>query len=216
VSQNKVELVFGRKGTGKSYSIKRGLDKMRPHAPLVVFDFNREYHPDAPNPKDPIRGARLFRSLDEFLAAQRAQKGHIGRAVIWGSTEDFVRMCTFVYASGGMTFVLDELHVYVEPTQYPPIFKKLMYVGRHRRIDIIAAAWRPYGLPPFLRHAADEIRAFQTCEPRDLEWFRANCGVDLANALPRLPLRKSITWVPGVRGSVLAPRESKSSRKRST
>lgn len=196
MSQNKVELVFGRKGTGKSYSIKRALDKLRPHAPLIVFDFNREYA--GARAKDGIRNATVHASLDDFLAAQRAQKGHIGRAVIHGSERDFARMCLFVHACGNVTFVLDELHVYVEPTKYPPIFKELMYVGRHRRIDVIAAAWRPFGLPPFLRHAADEIRAFQTIEPRDLKWFEETCGSQMANQLPMLPLRRSVRWSPGV------------------
>lgn len=195
-------LALGRKGLGKSYWIKRELDKLRPHAPLVVWDFNREYA--GARGKDPIRNATVFASLAEFARAQAAQKGHVGRAVIHAYKPDFERFCKFCLDCGGLTVVIDELHVYVDAHTYPQSFEDLLYVGRHRRIDVVCASWRPYGLPVFLRSAADEIRAFQTTEPRDLKWFRDNCGEVFANQLPSLPARRSLLWT-GVRSSAFGP-----------
>lgn len=204
MSTNRVSLVLGRKGQGKSYSIKRELDRMPRHAPLLVFDFNREYA--GPAQKDGIRDATFFATFDAFLAAQRAQKGHIGRAVVGARPQDFERVCRYAHAAGGLTLVLDELHVYVnERTPPPEVFAELLYVGRHRRVNIVCGAWRPIGLPLFLRHAVDEVRAFQCNEPADLKWFREVCGAEFANKLPALGPRVSATWHANVAARAAAP-----------
>lgn len=209
MSQNTVQLVLGRKGQGKSYSIKRWLDKLPRHAPVLVFDRNLEYA--GPHAKDGIRDAVAFRTLDEFLAAQKAQPGHIGRAVVGGTTRDFERVCRYAHAAGGLTLVLDELHVYVnERTPPPEIFAELLYVGRHRRVNVVCGAWRPIGLPLFLRHAVDEIRVFQCTEPRDLAWFREVCGENFASKLPSLPPHVSASW----HANAAAPSAAPSTRKR--
>lgn len=191
MSHNTVRLVFGHKGRGKSYFIKRELDKLRPHVPLLVWDYNREYA--GPRAKDPIKNARVFASFDEFLAAQRAQPGHIGRAVVHSSRQEFDRLCTFALRCGGLTVVLDELHLFLAH-EFPESFRELIYRGRHLRCDVYCAAWRPFGMPNYMRTAGDEIRAFQTTEPRDLDWFAKVCGANFAKELPRLRPHRSAVW----------------------
>ena len=79
----------------------------------------------------------------------------------------------------------------------PKAFQLLFFIGRHRRIDVFAASWRPFGLPPFLRGCADEVRAFQTTEPLDLDWYAKSCSESFAAALPKLRARRSLVWTPG-------------------
>lgn len=195
MSQNRVTLVFGRKGQGKSYWIKRRLDALRRHVPLIVWDPNREYF--GPTGKDSIRNVDFCGSWRAFLEAQSNREGHLGRVLVQDDYRSFASFTTYVLNAGGLTCVIDELHNYVTPTQYPKAFKLLFHVGRHRRIDVFAASWRPYGLPPFLRGCADEIRAFQTTEPLDLDWYQKNCGEPFGSALPKLAPRRSLVWTPG-------------------
>lgn len=194
MKSNKVTLVFGAKGRGKSYWIKRALDKFGRHSPLLAWDPNGEYA--GPGGIDSIRDAVVFTSWSEFLRAQAAQAGHLGRVVLICQPASYVPFLRYVHACGGMTVVIDELHKYVDRRQELEPLRDLLYTSRHRRINVIAAAWRPTEIPIWIRHAADEIRAFQTSEPADVQWYAQKCGEVFARSLSRLPMRRSMLWTP--------------------
>lgn len=197
MTNNQVVLAFGVKGQGKSYSIKRSLDKLRRHVPVYVWDPNREYAGDAA--KDGIKHGLVYRNWLEFLEAARSQEGHLGRVVVQVARERFEAFCAFVHACGGCTVVLDELHDYVHTAAQKTALQTVLTTSRHRRIDVFAAAWRPTDLPPWARHCADELRMFGTSEPNDLEWYRsAGVPQDFVNKLPTLPARRSIVWRRGM------------------
>jgi hypothetical protein len=195
---NKVTLCFGVKGQGKSYSIKRSLDKLGRHSPVYVWDPNREYAGDAAH--DGIRDAIVYRSWPLFLEHAAAQEGHLGRVVIQVAPERFIAFCKFVHTCGGCTVVLDELHDYAgqeSPHGNKLALKLVMTTSRHRRLNVFAAAWRPTDLPTWVRHPADEIRAFNTTEVNDLAWYRPTCGEDFVNRLPTLPPYRPAVWRRG-------------------
>lgn len=201
MTENKITLCFGVKGRGKSYAIKRQLDKMRRHAALLVWDPNGEY--TGPGGIDSIRYARQFTSLETFLREQASQAGHVGRSVIVARPDRFAAFCRFAHYSGGLTVVIDELHKFVDKRDDLDALRDLLYTSRHRRINVLAAAWRPTEIPIWIRHAADEIRAFQTSEPADLVWYAQKCGDAFAKRLPSLPLRRSCLWTSA--GATLRP-----------
>ena len=202
---NKVTLCFGVKGQGKSYSIKRSLDKLGRHSPLYVWDPNREYAGDSA--VDGIRDAIVFRSWPAFLEAAAAQPGHLGRVVVQVAPERFAAFCGFVHACGGCTVVLDELHDYVRSKANQDALMRVLTTSRHRRLNIYCAAWRPTDLPTWVRHPADEIRAFNTNEVNDLNWYRPSCGEDFVNRLPHLPPHVPAVWRRGEQ--VAAPKTRK-------
>lgn len=207
MSQNLIVLCLGKKGQGKSYSIKRSLDKLGRHSPVYVWDYNREYA--GPEAKDGIRDAVVFRSWPAFLEAASKQQGHIGRVVLQVGRERFKAFCKYIHACGGCTVVLDELHDFVRQDQPEnrAAFEELLTTSRHRRINVYAAAWRPTAMPPCARQAADEIRAFHTDETTDLAWYRAaGCSEEFVINLTRLPPRKCAAWH---RGAVVAPDKGK-------
>lgn len=184
---NTIRCVFGQKGQGKSFRIKRMLDKLPRHAPVYVWDFNREYAGDSA--QDAIRNAVAFRSWREFLGAASKQKGHIGRVAVQVERErfgDFVRFCL---ATGHAHVVLDELHMFCQPhhgADNRKALEDIFYVGRHAGINLYTGAWRPTEVPVYVRHAADEIHAFQTNEVNDLKWYAQSCGASFASKLPTL------------------------------
>lgn len=201
MNQNLIVLCLGKKGQGKSYSIKRSLDKLGRHSALYVWDYNREYA--GPEAKDGIRNAVVFRSWPAFLEAAAGQQGHLGRVVLQVGRERFKAFCAFVHRSGGCTVVLDELHDFVRPDQPEnrAAFEELLTTSRHRRINVYAAAWRPTALPPCARQAADEVRAFHTEETTDLAWYRAaGCPENFVINLTRLPAKRSLVWRRGAIG----------------
>lgn len=195
MSTNYVVLCLGKRGHGKSFSVKRSIDKLGRHSPVYIWDYNREYA--GPQAKDGIRDALFFRSWPQFLAAASAQEGHLGKVALQVDRSRFAAFCKFIHRCGGCTVVLDELHDFVRPDQVEnrAAFIELLTTSRHRRINIFAAAWRPTALPPEARNAADEIRAFHTKEPTDLDWYRrASCSEEFVINLTRLPKRKCAVW----------------------
>jgi len=203
IARNRVVLCFGQKGQGKSYSIKRSIDKLGRHSPVYVWDPNREYAGDAAS--DAIRDAETFRSWPGFLERAVSQAGHVGRAVLQVDRARFPAFCEFVHRCGGCTVVLDELHDYVGERANVLALQKLLTTSRHRRINVFAAAWRPTDLPPFARHCADEIRAFNTIERNDLQWYRdAGCGEDFVYRVQRAGGHVPVVFVRG-----MVPRNTK-------
>lgn len=192
---NQVRLVFGTKGSGKSFSVKRDLDRLPARRALIVWDPVREYAGEGA--RDGIRRVTaVFRSWPAFLEAQAAAPRHLGRVVLQLGPDRFPSLCRWALAAGGLTVVLDELHLAVgrgSPPANERALRDLLYLSRHRQVDVVALAWRPTELPPFLRHAWDELRAFQTSEVNDLKWYSGTVGQDFADNLPGLPARKSLT-----------------------
>lgn len=199
MSSNQVRLFLGHKGLGKSYAIKRALDRLPRHAPLYVWDaINHEYA--GKHGKDPIANAIVFLDWREFLRTASMQRGHLGRVVLQCDERHFADFCRFAHACGGASIVLDELHSFVgagNPKCNADALRRLLYTSRHRRLNVYAAAWRPTELPTWMRHACDEIHAFRTHELNDLEWYRATCGAEFVNKLVRLPDRRCVTHVSG-------------------
>lgn len=184
MGDGKVTLVFGRKGKGKSYYCKREADKLGRHSPLVVWDPNDEWA--GPRARDAIRDAEVFSSLESFAQAQASQGCHRGRAVIQAHESRFPAFCRYCCRAGGLTVVVDELHLLVSPSSAPQEFRDLLLRCRHHRLNVTVASWRPTSLPTFLRQAADRVVAFQTREPTDLDWYRDVCGKEFAESLPGL------------------------------
>lgn len=196
MKRNKVTLVFGRKGQGKSFFIKRALDRLSRRAQLLVWDPQHEYA--GRTGVDSIHGAVVYTDWLGFLTAQASTRGPLGRVVIQAHRRHFAHFCAYALACGNLTVVIDELHKFVHSTSFPEAFADLLYDGRHVGVDVIAIAWRPYGLPPFLRGAADEIRAFACTEPNDLKWFEQVCSQEFVKKLPLLSERRSLLWTPSV------------------
>lgn len=201
LKRNRVVLCLGQKGQGKSYSIKRSIDALGRHSPVYVWDPNREYAGDAAS--DPIRDGLVARSWPAFLEYASKQTGHLGKVCIQVDRSRFVAFCEFVHRCGGCTVVLDELHDYTRDKANVDALHKLLTTSRHRRINVYAAAWRPTDLPPFARHCADEIRAFNTIEANDLRWYReAGCGEDFVYRVQRARGHVPVVFVRG-----MVPRE---------
>lgn len=181
IRRNFVRCTFGRKGSGKSYSIKQRLRKFR--GSVCVWDTLSEYA--GPASDNPLPRAVLYRSVRE-LAIASSQGKLAKQAVVQDRRDKFDAWCRWALAAGPRLLVIDEVNLYCGPSRGSEPLLELLRIGRHSCIDVEFAARRPAEVHRDLTAQADELVFFRTVEPRDLEWCRAYCGEDFARRLPKL------------------------------
>lgn len=191
VRRNEVICVFGRKGSGKSYSIKQRLLRVPESRALWVWDPVSEYA--GPAAEVPLPGAQLFGSMRDFLT--EAANGRIGkRIVMQAPRHEFDQFCRFAYKAGRVTVVVDEVNLFCSPSKCPEPLLELLRIGRHAEVDLIFAARRPAEVSRDLTAQADRIVAFRTTEPNDLDFFARVCGKWFAETLPDLAQYEPSMW----------------------
>lgn len=181
VRRNFVRCTFGRKGSGKSYSIKTRLRAHR--GSICIWDTLSEYA--GPASDNPVPGAVLYPSVRE-LALASSQRRLARVAVVQDRRDQFDAWCRWALAAGPRLLVIDEVNLYCGPARGSEPLLELLRIGRHSCIDIEFAARRPAEVHRDLTAQADELVFFRTTEPRDLLWIREYCGEAFASRLPTL------------------------------
>lgn len=181
---NTVIFVAGRKGSGKTYRIRRMIDELPKSRPILIWDPMSEYAGKATS--DPVPGAQVFWDIREML--QEAVKGGLAkRVVLQCPRSHFETFCTWAYRAGNLTVIVDEVNLFCSPSKCPVPLLELLRIGRHAQVDLIFAARRPAEVARDLTAQADRIIAYRTIEPLDLKWFGQVCGKTFADSLPHLP-----------------------------
>jgi len=186
---NRVRVIFGRKGSGKSYYIK---GRVRREPRLIVWDLLSEYaglYSDRP-----LRDATLVYSAAQL--ADLAGRRPLGRVVVQAPREEAPLVFRFARRAGDLTLVVDEVNLYCSPSGADPELLELLRLGRHARLDLYLAARRPAEVHRDVTAQADEITVFRTTESRDLDYFSRLAGQDFADRLTTLPRWHSTTWAP--------------------
>ena len=188
--RNTVIGVFGRKGSGKSFLIKRELEQLER---FLVWDAMGEYaHAES---GAGYSGARQWISLTDFAAELQA-KGDYGREVFVLPREDFPRWCKMVYELGRAVAVIEETSRYTDPGPAFDALADLLDRGRHRQVDLIFASPRPVGIPRSFTQQADLLVVFRQTEPADVEYFTKKLGRSEASVVDRLPEYASLRVAP--------------------
>jgi hypothetical protein len=179
--QNQIIAVFGRKGSGKTTLVQRYLAKVRR---FVVADSLAEY-----------TVGTVYHDLRDFArAAKRAGAGKLQAVVRIGDDEAFDTLSAMVRVIGEVApvlYVIEEADIQCSPQYIPDSMDRLVRYGRHWRVSLLVVSRRPAEISRHLTAQADTIVAFQTFEPRDLDFFRARCGGDFAESIAGL---KRYTW----------------------
>jgi hypothetical protein len=172
--RNVILVVFGRKGSGKSFYVKSklaGLDRW------IVWDPRSEYDQDESG--RPSLGARTFRSVGDFLEAVAAD-GEIGRVVLQCPRWEFGALCEFAMEAGDLTLVVDEIDQHCGSSHAVEGLVEMFRRSRHARVNFIGIAARPAIVPKDLTYASDASVFFQTSEPRDLSYIAEKFGEQVA------------------------------------
>lgn len=189
-----IELIFGKRGSGKSYLAKKLLQQ---HSRYIVFDTIGEY----------TEGV-IVQDLNEL----KALWGKVYRRpfkIIYQPLDpesEFVIVAELVWRCGNLTMLIEEVDRYARPLAMDLPFKEIIQRGRHKNIAIIGITQRPHGVDRLLTSQAKKMCIFNTSEPRDVEYFRDVVGDHVVSKIAELKQFEYVEWQDG-RDELLVKKE---------
>jgi len=190
MTEKKIILIFGKRGSGKSYLAKKLIEK---ESRLVVFDSMSEYDSGVTFNSE---------SLDGFVAFWRKVYRQNFRLIYRPLNPDaeIESISELVYTLGNVCFLVEEIDCYCSAYQISESFAAIVQRGRHKNITLIGITQRPYGIHRLLTSQAKEIYVFNTNEPRDREYLRALLGQEIEVKLDSLKQYEFVKWQDGKDG----------------
>lgn len=184
-----VAIWFGKRGSGKTTSIRGQLEKCRP--PVVVVDILGNFQN---NDENDYFQARDLSDAIEFIGNYVEDQNNnrldenthricVVKAPDPDETIEYVSAA--LWQAGQGTLVIDEADEF-DPRRNP-VFDNLIRYGRNRNIDILAGCRRPAEMDRNMSAAANKLFLFQTHEPRDIEYFEKTILGKRARQLMTLP-----------------------------
>lgn len=184
MSEKKVNLILGQRGSGKSYLAK---DLIKDIKRLIIYDTLGEYS----------FGVSI-ENLDEFK--QFFLKVYQGNFKVCyqpvSPSIDFNAVCDIVYECGDLTFLVEEIDTFCSAQEISENFANIIQRGRHKNITLIGISQRPFGIPRLITSQAKTIYSFIHREPRDLEYLKAYIG-DEAEKIKDLKQYEFLRWNNG-------------------
>jgi len=184
MSERKVKLVLGKRGTGKSYHVKKILESENRY---LVYDVLGEY-------SDGV----IFQDISELVIFW---KNHLDNfRLIYQPLQpidEFNDICELVWSCGDMLFVVEEIDTFCSSSFISKEFAQIIQRGRHKNISLLGVSQRPFGISRLLTSQAKEIISFQQSEPRDIEYLSAYFGNDVEK-IRELPKWSYLKWYDGI------------------
>jgi hypothetical protein len=179
VIQTETVLVVGKKGTGKTtWARKYVQNKTR----VVVADAGfGEF------------GFKTVYSFPELLDELKRGFFRVNYTPMSWEWPLLIEAIMIAGSQGGeIWFVLEEASRLPSPRSCEE-YERLLIMGRHYNVHLMALSTRPAHLPPDYRSQATKVVAFRQHEQRDLEYLEGIIG-DRAEELPGLALFKNVEW----------------------
>lgn len=190
MTEKKVILIFGKRGSGKSYLAGKLIEN---ESRLVVFDAMSEYENGV------VFGTEDYSEFHEFWReVYRGRFKLIYRPI--SPQMEIGRICELVYCLGNCCFLVEEIDCYCTAYQISDSFAAVIQRGRHKNITLIGITQRPYGINRLLTSQAKEIYVFNTNEPRDREYLRTLLGQEIEPKLDALKQYEYVHWQDGKEG----------------
>jgi hypothetical protein len=171
----RILLTIGKKGSGKSTRTKRALAKQR--RAWVAWDLKGEY--------GEIDGARTWHDVREFNAHLQSG-GDIQREVFACPAWQFDAWCRWVFTTGDLLVVVEELGRYCTSGHAPRSLQDLIDRNRHSRSDLVFVASRLQTIPKDVLHQGNDLLIAQTDLPRDLKFLADWKGEHVAQRVANL------------------------------
>ncbi len=184
MSEKKVILILGQRGSGKSYLAKSMLKEYNRY---LVYDTLGEYEQGVFfNKLDDLKEFWLKVYQDNFRLIYQPT---IPRA-------DFDEVCDLVYACGDMLFLVEEIDSFCSAQDISLPFANITQRGRHKDITLIGVSQRPFGINRLITSQAKEVYSFLHREPRDVEYLKFFIGSE-AEKVRDLPRYHYLLWRGG-------------------
>lgn len=164
---NKITLVLGKKGYGKSSLVKSVIKDLKR---LIVFDYLQEYEGEdfITNPKDLIKILQKKKKGNFKLIYRPSHQIEID-----DHFDFFSRIC---FEIENYTLVLEEVDLVSAAGRMPEGLKKIINYGRHRGINVYALSRRAHMVPRDISANSDSIISFNQQEPRDVKYLTDYMG----------------------------------------
>jgi len=190
MSEKKVIIIIGKRGSGKSYLASKLIEAERR---LLVFDTLGEYVNGV------VFDAEYAERFKEFWKhCYRGNFRLIYRPLKPDSEIDDI--AELVFLLGNMTFLVEEVDCYCTSYQISDAFAHIIQRGRHKDITLIGVTQRPYGIHRLLTSQAKELYVFSTNEPRDIDYLKTLLGAEVEEKLKSLGQYQYLHWQDGIEG----------------
>jgi len=190
MSEKKITLILGKRGSGKSYLANKLIEN---EPRLVIFEVMSEYKNDV-----------VFDAENYDLFLEFWRKVYVGRfRIIYQPIkpdDEIEKIGELVYNLGQCCFLIEEVDCYCSSQSISDNFAAIIQRGRHKHIRLIGITQRPYGIHRLLTSQAKEIFIFNTNEPRDREFLRILLGQEIDSKLDTLKPFEYVHWQDGKEG----------------
>lgn len=189
-TEKKVKLIFGKRGSGKSYLAAMLIElELR----LLIYDVMSEYQNGV------VFSTETYERLLEFWRHVYRKRFRLIYRPIKPDVE-IEGICDLVYTLGDCCFLVEEIDCYCSAYKISDSFASIIQRGRHKNITLIGITQRPFGIHRLLTSQAKEIYIFSTNEPRDREYLRTLLGQEIEGKLDALEQYQYVKWEDGKEG----------------
>lgn len=168
---------FGKRGSGKTTTIKGQLEDCRP--PVVIIDILGNFPEETLHYDYGLESAQtteikdcILKIRDYHLNQDESQKIICLKTQDYNLAIDYLSAC--LWEINGGTLVLDEGDVL--DFSEAPCFDQIIRYGRNHNVDMLFGCRRPAEISRNITAAANKFYCFGTHEWRDIEYFRTLFG----------------------------------------
>lgn len=170
---------FGKRGAGKTTAIRGQLKDCR--GPVVILDILGNF--TDPNFVHTDKTNEAILLVADFVKNPEGKNKIICLKTADPDTAvDFMSAALWEAAQG--TLILDEADGF--SITNAPCFDQLVRYGRNRNVDLITGCRRPAEISRNITAGANQIFAFRTQEPRDIDYFSSTVFGERAEELMRV------------------------------
>lgn len=186
--------IFGRRGSGKS-TLCKTIQRAFPR--VVVIDLLHEY-PDSQ--ADHV--ATTFEGFGRICAHLADTKPKKFRVIFRfdvekdENPEEINQVLRVLYHLGNCVIVIEEIHHYMRREVMPPWLKKIVLLGRHRGLGILATSQRPAEVSKTFVSQCHHVFAGVFFERNDLAYFADTIG-SASQLLEKVKPFRFIHFEPG-------------------
>jgi len=156
IKRREIITVLGGTGSGKSFLIKNRILPSLTGRLVFIVDRLGEYNFGV-----------VSESIGGFAQSLREPNASGVYTLQTSSTEEAAAAMIAAWEAGEVWLILDEVDGYSGHNSIMPELSKLITLGRHRAVSIVAAARRPSEVHPSIRAQSDLLVSFVQREPRD-------------------------------------------------
>ena len=182
--QNKILIVIGPKGAGKTQQVSTIIDDIDR---VAIFDMVRDAKYANKTQVIVGRPAEFARAIvpESFKVTYHPVIIEpLDNGLVY--SPEFGPLLDLCHKRGDMYFVIDEAHLWCNSRNCPKELMMANLIGRHKRFSMIFVAQSFAGIHPAIRKNADEFMFWKLIEPSDLDGIKQRCGAEVMEQVRNL------------------------------